>query len=184
MSALIKPWLLLGGIFLVGIITGSALTFGYASHFMHPRPDGDMKEAHWMMFLVQRLNLTPDQKAKIKPIVMDATTRIHVLHRDEVQKGSQIIRTTHESIEALLTPEQKVQLQQLEQEGEKMFQNRIRAWGPPGGGPPGGPFRDRPDAPPGAAPGMPDYPGPGPRMTPPSFNETPTNVPPPPPEKS
>jgi len=176
MSALIKPWLLLGGIFLVGIITGSALTFGYASHFMHPRPDGDMKEAHWMMFLVQRLNLTPDQKAKIKPIVMDATTRIHVLHRDEVQKGSQIIRTAHENIQALLTPEQKVQLQQLEQEGEKMFQNRIRSWMPPGGGPPG-------VGPPNAGPGMFDRPGAPDRMTPPSFMQAPTNVPPPPPEK-
>lgn len=182
MSAPIKPWLLLGGIFVVGIITGSALTFGLASHFMHPRDGADMK-SHWMMFLNQRLNLTVDQRAKIKPIVMDAATRIQALHRDEVQKGSQIIRTANESIQALLTPEQQVQLQQLEQEREKSFQNRIRSWGPSGGGPPGGPFRDRPDGPPGGAPGMLDYPGGGQRMTPPSFNQTPTNVPPPPPEK-
>jgi len=174
MSAPIKPWLLLGGIFVVGIITGSALTFGLSAHFMHPRGEGDMR-GHWMMFLNQRLNLTPEQRANIRPIVLDASTRIQALHRDEVQKGSQIFRTANESIQALLTPEQKVQLQELEQEREKEFQNRMRSWGPPGGGPPGGPPR--------GGPGMFDHPGLPNRMTPPSFNQTPTNVAPPPPEK-
>jgi Spy/CpxP family protein refolding chaperone len=174
MSAVIKPWLLLGGIFVVGIVTGSALTLGISSHFLHsPHNDADMR-AHWISFLVQRLNLTPDQKAKIKPIVMDATTRIQALHRDEVQQGSQIIRTANEQILAELTPDQKVQLQKLEDEREKMFQTRMRAWGPPGAGP-GAPF-------PGS-PGMFNRPGAPERMTPPAFSETPTNVPPPPPEQ-
>jgi Spy/CpxP family protein refolding chaperone len=179
MSAPIKPWLLLGGIFLVGIVTGSALTFGLSGHFMHPpRGDGDMR-GHWMAFLNQRLNLTPDQKAKIKPIIMDASMRI----RDQVQESSKIFRTADEQILAILTPEQKIELKQLEDEREKMFLRRMRAWMPPGGGPPGAPFPDRPDALPGGPPGPPDSAGPGPRMTPPSFNQTPTNVPPPPPEK-
>ena len=177
MSAAIKPWLLLSGIFVVGIVTGSALTFGLSAHFMHPHSETDLR-AHWVAFLVQRLNLTPDQKAKIKPIVMDATVRIQSLHRDEVQVGSEIIRTANEKIMAELTPDQKVQLQQLEADREKMFSNRMRSWGSPGGGPggQGGPFQ--------GGGGMFNRPGlPPAQMTPPSFMETPTNVPPPPPEK-
>ena len=166
MSAGIKPWLLLGGIFIVGIVTGGALAIGFAPWLIHPH-EGDMK-VHWMAMLTRRLNLTPDERDKIQPIVYDASARVQNLHHDEMEHGSEIMKAANEQILALLTPDQQILLQKMEAEREKMFSNRMHGWGPP----PGGPFHDGPD--------MPDHSGPPDRMTPPSFNEKPVNVAPPP----
>ena len=136
MSSQLKPWLLLGGIFIVGIVTGSALTIGLASHFMHP-PGEQQLRSHWMMRLTERLNLTADQQAKIQPILTDAATRIQALHRDEVGRGSQIFKAANDQISALLTPEQQVELQKMESEREKMFSGHMHPWGPQHDGPGG-----------------------------------------------
>jgi Spy/CpxP family protein refolding chaperone len=166
MSSNFKSWLLLGVIFIVGILTGSALTFGLASHFMHP-PGAQQMNRLWMMNLVQRLDLTTDQQAKIRPILTDAKIKIQSLHRDEVERGSQIFKAAHDQISALLTPEQKVELQKMESEREKMFSDHMRSWGPsregPGGmhhhgGPDDGGMPPPPDAATNAAP-----PGPAPQ---------------------
>ena len=139
MTGTIKAWLLLGGIFVVGIITGSALTFGLGPRFMH-QPEPQQIQRLWMAHLVQRLNLTPDQRAKIQPILADAQAKIQSLQREQVERGSQIFKAAHDQIAAILTPEQKVELQQMEREREKMFFNRTRLGGPQG---PGGQFDRR-----------------------------------------
>ena len=161
MSSQFKPWLLLAVIFIVGILTGSALTIGLGSHFMRPPGEQQMKRL-WMAQLVQRLNLTADQQAKIEPILADAKTKIQSLHRDEVERGSQIFKAAHDQISALLTPEQKVKLQKMESEREKRFSDHMRPWGPPRDGPREMRHRDEPG---------------GGRMPPPP--DAPTNAPPP-----
>lgn len=201
MSASIKPWILLVGIFAIGVITGGALTFGLSARFERPRI-GDNMRADWVTFMSQRLDLTPEQRAKIQPIIKDASLRIRTLHREEIQQGSQIIKTANDQVRALLTPEQQIRFQKMEEEREKMFNNRIRNWGPPREGPPGSSPRDG-DQPRGPGPfdpnmgGMPNRPPDldqrrqqfqqrmqnDPRMHPPAGVQNPTNVPPPPEEK-
>ena len=133
MSSLLKPWLVLVVIFIVGVVTGSALTIGLGSHFIHP-PGEQQITHHWMTHLIQRLNLTTDQQAKIEPILADAETKLQSVHRDEVEHGSQIFKAANDQISALLTPEQKVELQKMEAEREKMFSGHIRPWGSGSGG--------------------------------------------------
>jgi Spy/CpxP family protein refolding chaperone len=145
MSSKLKSWLLLAVIFIVGVVTGSALTIGLASHFLHPSFPHDMKK-HWLAYLTHELNLTADQQAKIQPILADAETRIRALHRDEVVRGSQIIKAADDQISVVLTPGQKVELQRVESEREKMFSGHMRPWGaPPPGGPDGMHRHDGPD---------------------------------------
>jgi Spy/CpxP family protein refolding chaperone len=129
MSSL-KPWLVLAVIFIVGVVTGSALTIGLGSHFRH-QPGAQQINRLWMAQLVQRLDLTADQQAKIQPILAEAKTDIQSLHRDEVERGSQIMKAAHDKISALLTPEQQAELQKMEAEREKMFLDHMRPWGPP-----------------------------------------------------
>ena len=155
MSSKFKPWLLLAVIFIVGVVTGSALTIGLASHFLHP-PGGQQVGRLWMAQLVRRLDLTADQQAKIEPILVDARTQIQSLHRDEVERGSQIFKATHDRISALLTPEQNIELQKMESEREKMFLGHMRPWGP-----------------------LRHHGGPGDDVTPPLPPDAPTNAAPP-----
>ena len=131
MSSQLKPWLLLGIIFIVGVVTGSALTIGLGPHFMHTPGAPQMKRL-WMRHLVERLNLTSDQQAKIQPILTDAENQIQSLHREEIDHGAQIFKETNDRIAALLTPGQKVELQKIENEREKMFSGHIHHHGGPG----------------------------------------------------
>jgi Spy/CpxP family protein refolding chaperone len=135
MSSKLKSWLLLAIIFVVGVVTGVALTIGLAPHFGH-QPGPQQINRLWMAKLIEQLNLTADQQAKIQPILTDAKTRFQSLHRDEVERGSQIMKEAHDQISALLTSEQQAELQKLEADREKMFLEHMRPWGPP---PPGGP---------------------------------------------
>jgi Spy/CpxP family protein refolding chaperone len=130
MSSNFKPWLVLAIIFIAGILTGSALTMALSPHFAKPPAPRDMRQ-HWMARLTDRLKLTPDQQAKIQPILADATTKAQALHRDEVQRGSQIFKAANEQISALLTPDQKVELQKMEAEREKMFSGHMHRHGGP-----------------------------------------------------
>ena len=127
MSPKLKPWLLLGGIFVIGVVTGTALTIGLAPRFLHP-PQHNMR-ANWMDRLTNRLHLTLDQQAKIQPILADADTKFQALLHDERQHGSQIFKDADDQIEAILTPDQQVELKKMEAERERMFPGHH-----PGGG--------------------------------------------------
>ena len=135
-----KPWLLLAVIFVVGMVTGSALTMWLGPHFMHPPGARDMK-SHWMMQLTRQLNLTADQQAKIDPIVTEADHQIQSMRRDEAGNISQIMEKTNQQIAAILTPGQQAELQKMEKEMDQnrdmMFPGRKRPWGQSHGGPGG-----------------------------------------------
>ena len=166
MSSPVKPWLVLAVIFVAGILTGTALTIGLAPHFKHP-PGAPQIKRLWMAQLVLQLNLTPDQQAKIQPILTDAATKLQWVHHDEVERGSQIFKAAHDQISALLTSEQKAELQKMENEREKKFLDHMHqhegAEGPPHDGPGDMHHPDEPD---------------GGKMPPPPLG-APTNAPPP-----
>jgi Spy/CpxP family protein refolding chaperone len=151
MSSSLKPWLVMGIIFIVGIVTGVALAIGLGPRFMHSPLPHDMKK-HWMAHLTHELNLTADQQSKIQPILADAANKFQALHRDELDRGSQIFKAADDQISALLTPDQKAELQKMESEREKMFSGHMHTWGPPHEGPggmppPGGPDDSMPHPP-------------------------------------
>ncbi len=161
-----KPWLLLGIIFVVGVVTGSALTMGLAPHFMHPPVPREMK-GHWMAHLIRDLDLTDEQQAKIQPILADADAKLQALRHDEVEHGAQIFKAADEQIAALLRPDQKVELLRMEAEREKMFSGHMRQWGPShrepeDRRPPPGPNGDGGMLPPPPAPATNAPPPPGP----------------------
>jgi Spy/CpxP family protein refolding chaperone len=136
MSSNVKPWLLLVGIFIVGVVTGWALTFGLGPRFAQPPGPHDVRQ-HLRDRLIHDLNLTTDQQTKIQPILNDAETKIRALHREEIGRGAQIMKETDDQISAFLTPDQKVQLQKLEAERDKMFSGHMRHRdGPDGAMPP------------------------------------------------
>jgi Spy/CpxP family protein refolding chaperone len=142
----LKPWLAMGLIFVVGMVTGAALLFSFRGEWMHP-PGAQQLRHLWLTHLTHRLNLTADQQAKIQPILADAGNQIQALHRGEVDRIAQIMNSANGRIAPLLTPEQQAELQKMEQEGRRDFSGHMRSWdgppehhsgdGPPPGGPPG-----------------------------------------------
>jgi hypothetical protein len=60
--------------------------------------------------LTKSLNLTPDQQAKVQPILDQARPQIAAIHQDAAQKTKAVITNTVEQIRPLLTPEQQKKL--------------------------------------------------------------------------
>ncbi len=141
MNPKIKPWLVLALIFVLGMVTGGALTFVLGPHFLHPPGARDMR-THWMRHLTERLNLTADQQAKIDPILTEAGNQLQAVHRDEVGRVSQIMEKANTEIATILTPGQQTLLQAMQKE------MHMKSWGPHGehgeGPPHGGPGNGMP----------------------------------------
>src|SRR5580700_7132067 len=96
-------------------------------------PDDQLKR------MTKEFNLTADQQAKIKPILVDAQKKMEDMRSDPSadrqtmrQKMMQIRQNTNDQVRALLDDKQKEKFDKQEQERQDQTQNRR-------GGGPGGP---------------------------------------------
>ena len=67
----------------------------------HGGPGGPLEN------LTETLNLTPDQKAKIQPIVDQAKPQIAAIHQEAMQKTKAVMDNAMAQIRPLLTPDQQ-----------------------------------------------------------------------------
>ena len=88
-------------------------------------------EAHLQM-LTEKLNLTDDQKAKVKPILESQAQQMKAVHEDaslsQEQRKSKmkaIHESTHDQINAVLTPEQQAKWKQMRQEHKGMKEGEM-----------------------------------------------------------
>jgi Spy/CpxP family protein refolding chaperone len=58
----------------------------------------------------EQLNLTPDQKAKVQPIIDQATPQIENIRREAMQKTKAVVDNAMAQIRPLLTPDQQKKL--------------------------------------------------------------------------
>jgi Spy/CpxP family protein refolding chaperone len=111
-------WKLIAGfvlVFVAGGITGAALGGFYARHlffeFHRPGRVADrMKER-----LRIELRLTPEQVAKVSPIVDKTAAQLQEIRRDTGRRVHEIMADAHKEIAANLTDEQRQKLQQIEE---------------------------------------------------------------------
>jgi Spy/CpxP family protein refolding chaperone len=111
-------WKLVAGfvlVFVAGGIAGAALGGWYARHLFfeihRPGTVGDrMKER-----LRAELSLTPEQVAKVSPIVDKTAAQLKEIRRDTGQRVHEIMTEAHKEIAANLTDEQRQKLQQIEE---------------------------------------------------------------------
>jgi Spy/CpxP family protein refolding chaperone len=119
----VLKWKLIAGfllVFVAGGIAGAALGGFYARHlffeFHHPRLVGArMKER-----LRTELSLTPEQVAKVSPIVDKTAAQLQEIRRDTGRRVHEIMADAHKEIAANLNDEQRQKLQQI--------QERHRRW--------------------------------------------------------
>ena len=61
----------------------------------------------------EQLNLTPEQKAKVQPIIDQARPQIENIRREAMQKTKAIMDNTMAQIRPMLTPEQQKKLDEM-----------------------------------------------------------------------
>jgi periplasmic protein CpxP/Spy len=117
--------------FTILVLLAAGLTFAQPSQESQaPTPDkhaamhhnGESADQHLQM-LSEKLNLTDDQKAKLKPILQDQMQQVKAVREDtslsQEQKRAKmksIHESLHEQINAVLTPEQQAKFKQMRQE--------------------------------------------------------------------
>jgi len=112
------------------ILLAAGLTFAQPSQESQaPTPNkhagmqrGESADQHLQM-LSEKLNLTDDQKAKLRPILQDQMQQMKAVREDsslsEEQKRAKmkpIHESLHDQINAVLTPEQRAKFKQMRQE--------------------------------------------------------------------
>jgi Spy/CpxP family protein refolding chaperone len=85
---------------------------------MHQK--GESAEQH-LQVLSEKLNLTDDQKAKLKPILQDQMQQMKAVREDSSLSEDQrrakmksIHESLHDQINAVLTPEQQAKFKQMQ----------------------------------------------------------------------
>jgi len=102
-------------VFVAGGITGAFVGGSYARHHFfevhHPEGIGArMKDG-----LRAELNLTPEQVAKISPIIDKTASQLRDIRRDTGQRVHQVMAEAHRQMAVNLTDEQRQKLQQSEE---------------------------------------------------------------------
>ena len=120
-------WKLIAGfllVFLAGGLTGAFLGGSHVRHFFfkhHHRGDiGDrMRER-----LRRELDLTPEQVARISPILEQAAAQLQQMRRDSGQGVREILDETHRQIAPTLTDEQRQKLQRMKERHRRRHHGR------------------------------------------------------------
>jgi len=121
-------WKLIAGfilVFVAGGITGAFFGGVYAQHHFfqlhHPQLIGSrMKER-----LRAELNLTPEQIAKISPIIDKTAVQLREIRRDTARRVHETIGEAHRQMAVNLTDEQRQKLQQIEERHRRRRHHRF-----------------------------------------------------------
>jgi Spy/CpxP family protein refolding chaperone len=99
---------------------GLIVVVGFAVVEAQSRQGG--ARGHRLQQLTAGLNLTPDQQAKVQPIIDQAEPKIAEIHREATQKMRAVMASAASQIRPLLTPEQQKKLD----ENQRPRQGRMR----------------------------------------------------------
>jgi Spy/CpxP family protein refolding chaperone len=122
-------WKLIAGfllVFLAGGLTGAFVGASHARHFFfkfHHR--GDISE-RMRERLRRELELTPEQVAKISPILDRAAAQLQQVRLDTGQRVHEILNETHRQMTPNLTDEQRQKLQRLQDRHRRWHRKRWR----------------------------------------------------------
>jgi hypothetical protein len=70
--------------------------------------------------VTETLNLTPDQKTKVQPILDQAKPQMAAIHQDAMQKSKAVMDSTMSQIRPLLTPDQQKKLDAVQKAHQDM----------------------------------------------------------------
>jgi protein CpxP len=73
-----------------------------------------------MQHLTKSLNLTPDQEAKVQPLLDQAKPQIIAIHKNAMQQTQAIMDKTMSQIRPMLTPEQQTKFDALQKARQDM----------------------------------------------------------------
>jgi Spy/CpxP family protein refolding chaperone len=130
-------WKLIAGFLLVfaaGGVTGAFVAAATTRHHLFATRHLGIAAERMRERLQAELNLTPDQLAKISPIVDKAAAQLESIRKDTARRVRDTFAETHQQIAADLTPEQRTKLERMRERHRKFMHHhhgRDRRMPPP-----------------------------------------------------
>lgn len=126
-----SKWKIIGyaaAIFVAGGISGGALGIYQArSNLLSPPREQEMA-VHLLNRFQARLELTPDQVANIKPIIDSAAADLNSIRADSAKRVNQVFDDSYTKVSAILTPDQRIKLDQMKREHHERMQRAQGPW--------------------------------------------------------
>jgi len=104
-------------LFVVGFIAGALTMNIYRARQLSPRTGG----RGGFEQMLDRLNLTQDQRTQVGEIFDDARNQLSELRRESEPKFREVRKNTDERLQSVLTPEQWEQFQQMTSRRNRPF---------------------------------------------------------------
>ena len=126
MSTALK-WKLIAGfllVFVAGGLTGGFIAAKHARHLFLGPPHSHGLPDRMREHLRRQLDLTPDQVAKISPIIDQASSKLETIRIETAQRVRATLEESHRQIAPELTPEQREKLEKMEQMHKKRMRHR------------------------------------------------------------
>jgi len=127
-------WKLITGfllVFIAGCLTGGFVAATTTRHFFFAAGHHGISAQRMRDRLKSELNLTPEQMAKISPIIDKAAADLQQIRKDTGHRVRDVFSTTHNQIAADLTPEQRTKLEQMRERHRRMLHHPHHRHGPP-----------------------------------------------------
>jgi len=119
MNRKVKISLYLAAIFVAGVVTGMFISYQIARRMM---PSRDKMANHWCGELQSKLNLTPEQLQKIRPMIEGALCDFRNNLSQEMLSS---LSNCNSQVALELTAEQREKLAQLQKEQEEFIRTKI-----------------------------------------------------------
>jgi Spy/CpxP family protein refolding chaperone len=109
---------------------GSSVLANDAQDGGKDRPGGRGGRHHMSLdTMTEQLNLTPEQKAKVQPILDQVKPQLETIHREAMEKSKAVMENAMNQIRPVLTPEQQKKLEEAQNDrrgkrGERGGHNR------------------------------------------------------------
>lgn len=121
----------LTGIFLLGAVTGGVTALALAQKKVEKKIKMENLEDSIMGWATTKLDLTPEQIERIRPLVTLACDEYRSEQAKTMQRIVEIIRASNRRVAAELTPEQVEKLLSLEQAHEASLEKKFKIELPP-----------------------------------------------------
>ena len=76
--------------------------------------------------MTENLNLTPDQQAKVQPIIDQTKPQLAAIHKEAMEKSKGVIDNAMSQIRPILTPDQQKKADEMRQAHDDMRKARKR----------------------------------------------------------